>query len=200
MATCPICHGPLGGRWGNRCYQCHPGGLPRTGTRSNCLICGASIYRQANEIRRPGAGRYCSRECRHAALRGVERVTGTTYIRKDGYRIVKVGVHQYRLEHRLVMETVLRRPLGRREEVHHINGDKLDNRVENLLVVSPSVHQAYHPENARRQRSRLTFTCHECGKPYERKASRANETKYCSGSCRSRAVSRSRWAKAQPLT
>lgn len=196
MNKCPQCNRPYGQR--RRCYHCNPP-RPRTGEERSCAVCSTIFHAPAWVIRDTArnSGRYCSSACKKASGRGVERVVGTTYVRKDGYRTIKVGIRRYQLEHRLVMETALGRPLQSDEEVHHLNGDKLDNRLENLILVGHVEHQAYHADQIQRRPRRLTFTCQQCGQAYERKASRVGETKYCSQSCRSRAVSNARWAKAR---
>lgn len=46
--------------------------------------------------------------------------------------------------HRGVAQTALGRPLRRDEIVHHINGEKTDNRNHNLLICARSYHLWLH--------------------------------------------------------
>lgn len=66
------------------------------------------------------------------------RETGTGTPDRNGYiRIVRPDGTTI-AEHRLVMEEILGRPLRERENVHHINGIRSDNRPDNLeLWVKP---------------------------------------------------------------
>ena len=50
----------------------------------------------------------------------------------------------YVLEHRLIVEQSIGRELEPREIVHHINGNKTDNRLENLLLTNMAEHAKLH--------------------------------------------------------
>ena len=81
-------------------------------------------------------------ELNHMWKGGRILLNGYVYLmRKDHPRSIGNG---YVPEHVLVMEKHLGRyiPLG--EDVHHINGDKQDNRIENLEVMKHDEHTTYH--------------------------------------------------------
>lgn len=56
------------------------------------------------------------------------------------YKRVKIE-NRWIYEHRHIIQQHLGRKLERWEHVHHINGNSLDNRLENLCTLSNSEHQ-----------------------------------------------------------
>lgn len=136
---CEVCGAPIEGTaryLARRRFCSRRCGSPTVGREQStkvgrpCPGCDGLIVDYPNALAKR---RYCSIPCarRHQS----KRFTTGPVVQAHGY--VTVG---RRYVHRMVAEEMLGRPLRTDEHVHHINGNKTDNRPENLMVLSAAEH------------------------------------------------------------
>jgi HNH endonuclease len=113
---------------------------------------------------------YCSFNCKKLAQSRINQgicvngpkkhIHGSGYITKTGYRVISKMHHPNSIkgkrsgqimEHTFVMSEHLGRPLRKGETVHHVNGIRDDNRIENLELWNSS-----HPYGQRVE-DKITF-------------------------------------------
>lgn len=127
----------------------------RTGRVLSCPVCNKPHYRKLSEIRK--GIRCCSKRCayqsenyrtnrlaeKHPSWKGGRTHSG------GGYILVRVRPNSKSSsvqvqEHRLVMAKHLNRELSPSEIVHHKNGNRTDNRIQNLVLMTRSAHLKHH--------------------------------------------------------
>lgn len=107
--------------------------------------------------RTPNNRRYCSVSCMGEHKKKVCHF----FLCTNGYYHTAYFGKTNRL-HRVIMEQHLGRKLKSKEHVHHIDGNKLNNALSNLTILSHSEHMKLHGHEVTTAKTVLA-TCRVCG-------------------------------------
>jgi hypothetical protein len=141
----------------------------KTLTHWKCDNCNTEFFKVRNGKYNPTSKSYC-KACiskiglnKLASIAGYESKiknvfepkVGSTIIDKDGYTQVYIGKnYPYRnggythiREHQFIMECHLKRRLSKNEIVHHIDGNKKNNNLDNLFLTTVAEHNKLHAES-----------------------------------------------------
>ncbi len=126
------------------CSNLLNGKMKNKSSYRTCITCGNIFTHKPSEDRRGSVHSHCSRACLFPNKKlGLPEGQYYSY---DGYIVLsrtEDGRKQVKL-HRYIMEKCIGRRLSSSEIVHHISHDKLDNRIENLQIVTRSEHNILH--------------------------------------------------------
>ena len=115
--------------------------IPKTRIYFNCINCQKEEWYTPSQTRVKDIGKFCTRKCwseHHNA-----NPTMNKSMDSAGYERIAIAGKMVKI-HRYLMSKKLGRELTQKEHVHHKNGIKNDNRVENLEIVTQSDHLKEH--------------------------------------------------------
>lgn len=161
-----------------------------------CEHCGASVQSRS--------AKYCSNTC----VQQVRLLAGQIkrlaegkvlkYKRPDGYFELYLPDRTRVYEHRYLVEQLLGRKLESHEHVHHKDGDRGNNSLSNLEVLTASEHAKHHQRLehfGKVGRTFETLKCSSCQELFERevrqvrhKRSKGQERFFCSTVCAGKAA------------
>lgn len=140
-----------------------------------CKNCGKEkTYESSQKKHYPNRGKFCSMKCLYAYSRS--HPTFNKWIDGVGYECMMMGGKQVRV-HRYIMEQKVGRSLSYDECVHHINGIRNDNRLENLVVLKKGKHHQAHVKRTR------YYKCMFCKKKFYAPKGRVRHDTFCSQDC-----------------
>lgn len=150
IRICPICNKEFHAQRKKIIYCSPQCGLEARTTRTivHCDLCGKEIVRTQAVIKK-NKHNFCSKKhydewlIDHHEKKGV-LVNNGIYHHGQGYIFHYQSSKNYKAEHRLVMEQCLGRPLRSDEIVHHKDGNKQNNDISNLEIVTRAEHIEIH--------------------------------------------------------
>lgn len=141
---------------------CHNAYQGRNAHERQCEVCGGT-FRLATSALRYQPGRFCSKECegRSRMKRVQDREHNGRPAVEDNHGYIRIYQPDHpkamnggwMFEHRWLVEQQLGRFLSSDEHVHHVNGMKNDNRLENLQLLSAQEHRVLTAQEIKQQRA-----------------------------------------------
>jgi hypothetical protein len=104
-------------------------------TEKKCLYCDVFFKPKRK------SQKFCSKKC-SSGHRSVNNTPGFWF--ENGYKVLYAGNGNGIKEHIKIMEYHIGRKLLKNECVHHINENRLDNRIENLQLCTRGEHSKIH--------------------------------------------------------
>lgn len=117
--------------------NCYHSATRKQPTIRNCLYCGTEFIVQTKHKDK----KFCNTKCACAYKSAQSR---KPTLGANGYKYVWFSDGSGEREHRFIMEQTIGRKLNRDEIVHHLDGNRSNNDISNLVIMSRKEHSRIH--------------------------------------------------------